>query len=92
MWYIGEWMACFYHNHTSDRIPQNINYAVNLIAISIIVYYKYYPREETDGRIKEKDNSIEEEDFNERLLRRIQSNRRRRAKIRGPRNDEGRTE
>ena len=92
MWYIGEMMACFYHNYTSDRIPQNINYTVNLIAISIIVYFKYFPRGEADnGRIKEKNSSIEEEDFQKRLLRRIRSKRRRRVKVGGPRNDERRT-
>ena len=85
-------MACFYHNYTSDRIPQNINYTVNLIAISIIVYYKYYERGETDGRVKEQDNPVEEKDFQQRVLCRIRSKRRRRAKIRNSRNDEGRTE
>ena len=92
MWYIGEWMACFYHNYTSDRVPQNINYTVNLIAISIIVYYKYYQREETDGRIKEEDSSIKEESFQQRVLCRIRSKRRRRIKVRSSKNDEGRTE
>ena len=61
MWYIGEMGACFYHNFTSDRIPQNINYLVNIIAISVIVYYRHFPRGETDGRVKEQDNRIEKE-------------------------------
>ena len=65
MWYIGEMGACFYHNYTSDRVPQNINYTVNLIAISIIVYYRYFERKQNEGireqGIREQDNSIEKE-------------------------------
>ena len=66
MWYIGEMGACFYHNFTSDRVPQNINYLVNIIAISVIVYYRHFPREEQnegirEQRIREQDNSVEKE-------------------------------
>ena len=65
MWYIGEMMACFYHNWTSDRYPQNVNYLVNIIAISVIVYYRHFERKQDEGitepGIKEQDNSVEKE-------------------------------
>ena len=43
MGFIGEIMALTYHLSTNDRVPQVINYSVNIISLLIILLYRYFP-------------------------------------------------
>ena len=48
LWYLGEIFAFGYHLQTSGSYPQVVNYTINTLMISIMLYYRYFERK-TDG-------------------------------------------
>ena len=49
-WFFGECLAFYYHAATSDRIPQFLNYIVNIAGTSVILYYKLFARKDSGNR------------------------------------------
>lgn len=47
MWFIGEICLLGYVLPKSD-IPLVLNYSANCVMISVIIYYKYFPREKNE--------------------------------------------
>jgi hypothetical protein len=49
MWYVGEWLALFYVllQHGLDG-PLLANYGFNILLISVVLRYKYWPRLQID--------------------------------------------
>ena len=60
MWYLGEMMAFTYHLHTSTKLPQVVNYTINILMITIIVWYKYFPR--NNNGMEKQDSTVKKDD------------------------------
>ena len=43
-WYLGEILMLFYVVTTVSNLPLILNYGSNTFLLSIIIYYKYFPR------------------------------------------------
>lgn len=45
-WYIGEWLALYYTLYKIEGVinPLTFNYFLNILFISVVLKYKYWPR------------------------------------------------
>ena len=45
-WFIGEMLAFTYHLGVSDKVPQVLNYVLNLMFISVVIWFRHFERKE----------------------------------------------